>query len=249
MRKHKKLSYYIKYLEIFLILILKVCTSLFPVSLLLFWVISWITSNNSKLFICPFRIFCNCIILTGKLLLTSQENLKDSSMVNRRNCQPSTIYSSWLKSTQLFSISDVQTKMLGFVLCFFYFPKTVFSSVQLSLSHVWLFVTLWIKSVMPSSHLIPCSPLLLLPPIPPSIRVFSNESTLHMRWPKDWSFSFSISPSSEHPVLISFRRDWLESKGLSRVFSNTIVQKHQFFGAQLSSQSNYHIHTWPLEKP
>ena len=66
-----------------------------------------------------------------------------------------------------------------------------------------------IKSVMPSSHLILCRPLLLLPLIPPSIRVFSNESTLHMRWPKYWSFSFSISPSNEHPGLISFRMDWL----------------------------------------
>ena len=75
-----------------------------------------------------------------------------------------------------------------------------------------------IKSVMPSSHLILCRPLLLLPPIPHSIRVFSNESTLHMRWPKYWSFSFSISPSNEHPGLISFRMDgWisLQSKGLS----------------------------------
>ena len=67
-----------------------------------------------------------------------------------------------------------------------------------------------IESVMPSSHLILCHPLLLLPPIPPSIRVFSNESTLHMRWPKYWSFSFSISPSNEHPGLISLRRDWLD---------------------------------------
>ena len=63
---------------------------------------------------------------------------------------------------------------------------------------------------MPSSHLILCCPLLLLPPIPPSIRVFSNESTLHMRWPKYWSFSFSIIPSEEHPGLISFRMDWLD---------------------------------------
>ena len=67
-----------------------------------------------------------------------------------------------------------------------------------------------IESVMPSSHLILCRPLLLLPPIPPSIWVFSNESTLHMRWPKYWSFSFSISPSSEHPGLISFTMDWLD---------------------------------------
>ena len=67
-----------------------------------------------------------------------------------------------------------------------------------------------IESVMPSSHLILCRPLLLLPPIPPSIRVFSNESTLLMRWPKYWSFSFSINPSKEHPGLISFRMDWLD---------------------------------------
>ena len=109
-----------------------------------------------------------------------------------------------------------------------------------------------IELVMPSSHLILCCPLFLLPPIPPSIRVFSNESTLGMRWPKYWSFSFSISPSNEHPGLISFRMDSLDLlavQGLSRVFSNTIVQKHQFFGAQLPSQSNSHIHTWPLEKP
>ena len=100
-----------------------------------------------------------------------------------------------------------------------------------SLSHVRLFVTPWIaarqaslsitnswsspklmsiESVMPSSHLILCCPLLLLLPIPPSIRVFSNESTRHMRWPKYWSFSFSIIPSNEHPGLISFRMDWLD---------------------------------------
>ena len=79
-----------------------------------------------------------------------------------------------------------------------------------------------LESVMPSSHLILYCPLLLLPPIPPSIRVFSNESTLCMRWPKYWSFSFSIIPSKEHPGLISFRMDWLDLlavQGLSRVFS------------------------------
>ena len=103
-----------------------------------------------------------------------------------------------------------------------------------------------IQSVMPSSYLILCHPLLLLPPIRPSIRVFSNESTFLMRWPKYWSFSFSISPSKEHPGLISFRMTgWisLQSKGLSRIFSNTTVQKHQFISAQPSSQSNSHIHT------
>ena len=130
------------------------------------------------------------------------------------------------------------------------FSKCV-SSVQL-LSHVWFFATPWIaacqaslsntnsqsslklksiESVMPSSHLILCRPLLLLPPIPPSIRVFSNESTLHMG-PKYWSFCFNISPSKEHPGLITLKwTGWisLQSKGLSRVFSNTTVQKHQFF--------------------
>ena len=67
-----------------------------------------------------------------------------------------------------------------------------------------------IESVMPSNHLLLCRPLLLLPPIPPSIRIFSNESTLHMRWPKSWSFSFNISPSKEHPELISFKMDWFD---------------------------------------
>ena len=126
-----------------------------------------------------------------------------------------------------------------------------------SLSHVQLFATPWnaahqaslsitnfqslprfmsIESVMPSNHLILFCPLLLLPLIFPSIRVFSNESVLHIRWPKYWSFSFNISPSNEYSGLISL--GWtgltsLQSKGLSRVFSNTTVQKHQFFGAQL----------------
>ena len=95
---------------------------------------------------------------------------------------------------------------------------------------------IFIESVMPSNHLILCHPLLLLPSIIPSIRVFSNESALRIRWPKYWSFSFNISSSNEHPELISFSLvgSDLQSKGLSRVFSNTTVQKHQFFGAQLS---------------
>ena len=85
----------------------------------------------------------------------------------------------------------------------------------------------------------------------PSIRIFSTESVLHIKWPNYWHFS--ISPSNEHPGLIWVDPGWtgwisLQSKGLSRVFSNTTVQKHQFFGAQLSLQSNSHIHTWPLEK-
>ena len=108
-----------------------------------------------------------------------------------------------------------------------------------------------IESMMPSSHLI-CHPLLLLPPVPPSIRVFSSESDLCIRWPKYWNFSFNISPSNEHPGLISFRMDWLDLlavQGTFQVVFYTTVQKHQFFGAQLSTQSNSHVHTWPLEKP
>ena len=109
-----------------------------------------------------------------------------------------------------------------------------------------------IESVMPSSHLIFCRPLLLLPPSPPSIRVFSNESTLRMRWPKYWSFSFSISPSNEHPGWISFRVDWLDLlavqgtlKSLLQHHSSkaSILQCSAFFTVQLS------IHTWPQEKP
>ena len=99
-----------------------------------------------------------------------------------------------------------------------------------------------IESVMPSNHLILCCSLLLLPSIFPSIRVFSNESVLCIRWPKYWSFSFSISPSNEYSRLISFRMDWLDLlavQGLSRIFSNTTVQKHwiqcsAFFIVQLS---------------
>ena len=121
------------------------------------------------------------------------------------------------------------------------------SQAPLSFTISWsLLKFISMESVMPSNHLILCWPLLLLPSILPSIRVFSSESTPRMRWPKYWSFSFSISPSNEHPGLISFRMTgWisLQSKGLSRVFSKATVQKHQFFGAQLSSQSNSHIHT------
>ena len=146
-----------------------------------------------------------------------------------------------------------------------------FSSVQ-SLSHVWLLATPFAalqaslsitnsrsslritptESVMLSSHLILCRPLLLLPPIPPSIRVFSNESALCIN-------GQSIGVSTSTSVLPVNIQDWsplawtgwisLQSKGSSSILSNTTVQKHQFFGTQLSSQSNSHIHTWPLEKP
>ena len=129
-------------------------------------------------------------------------------------------------------------------------PWTAARQASLSITNSQsLFKLMSIASVMPSSHLILCRPLLLLPSIFPSIRVFSDESVLRMRWPKYWSFSFSISPSNEYSGLISFRIDWLDLLAVqgTLVFSNTTVQKHQFFGTQLS-QSNSHIHTWPLEK-
>ena len=147
-------------------------------------------------------------------------------------------------------------RWLGMLSLFFYFSYTY--SVQLSRSIVSDSATPWtearqaslsiinswswckfmsIESVMPSNHLTLCCPLLLPPSIFPSIRVFSNESVIPIRWPKYWSFYFSISPSSEYqgwfPLGLT---SWisLQSKGLSRVFSNTTVQEHQFFSAQLS---------------
>ena len=136
------------------------------------------------------------------------------------------------------------------------------SSVQ-SLSHVWLFATPWtaarqaslfitssqrppklmsIESVMPSNHLILCHPLLLLPSIFPSIRVFSNESAIHIRWPKYWSFCFNISPSNEHPGLISFRMDWLDLLAVQGTLKSlqhhspkaSILPHSAFFIVQLS---------------
>ena len=121
-------------------------------------------------------------------------------------------------------------------------------SFTISLS---LFKPMSIKLLVPSKHLTLCRPLLLPPSIFPSIRVFFSKSGLHIRWPKYWSFIFSISPSSEYSGLISFRNTLigltglisLQSKELSRVFSNTTVQKHQFFSVQLSLWSSSHIHT------
>ena len=110
-----------------------------------------------------------------------------------------------------------------------------------------------IESVMTSNHLLICLPLLLLPSILSSIRAFPNESALHSRCPKYWSFSFSISPSSEYSGRISFRIDWLDLlavQELSRVFSISTIWKYQFFSAQQSSLcSSSHMHTWLLEKP
>ena len=136
-----------------------------------------------------------------------------------------------------------------------------------SQSHVQLFVTLWatvhqaslfftisqsllklmsIELMMTSNHLILCHPLLLPPSIFPSIRVFSNESAFSTRWPKYWSFSFSISPSNEYSGLISFTVDWLDLvavQGTLKSLLQTTIQRYQFFGTLPSLWSNSHIHT------
>ena len=154
-----------------------------------------------------------------------------------------------------------------FNICYILFNRCVFShSVQL-LCHVQLFANPWTSAQHASlsfpnsqsllkfmsiqlNHLILCHLLFLLPSVFPSIRVSSSESVLCIRWSKYWCFSFS--PSNGYSGLISFRITGLislQSKGLSRVFSSTTVEKHQFFGAQLASWSNSHIHTRLLEKP
>ena len=184
-------------------------------------------------------------------------------MLNSRHCMNPITYlpSLYYQMSKILNFAFLQWI---FCICIFFHTKIIcFGSVQ-SLSHVWLFVTPWsaarqaslsitnsrsppkpmsIELVMPSTHLILCCPLLLLPSIFPSIRVFSNESTLRMRWPKYWRLSFNISLSNEHPGLISFRMDWLDLlavqgtlKSLRQHHSSkaSILQCSAFFIVQLS---------------
>ena len=184
------------------------------------------------------------------------------------------LITSWLVDL----LSDCLNKLLNYTaeLCISVLNvstlKHTIHSVQL-LSRVQLFSTLWIAArqaslfitisqsllklmsinpVMPSNHLILCRPLLLPPSIFPSIRVFSNESALCIRWPKYWTFSFSISPSNEHTGLICFRMDGLDLLAVQGTLKS-LLQHHSLKAsilcAQLSSPSNSHIHTWLLEKP
>ena len=136
---------------------------------------------------------------------------------------------------------------------FFVTPRTAICQVSLSITNSWRLLKLMsIKSVMPSNHLILCHPLLLLPSIFPSIRVFSNESALHIRWPKYWNFSFNISLSNEYSGLISLRIDWLDLlvvQGTLKSLLQCHSSKASFFGAQLPLLSNSHNHTWLLKKP
>ena len=163
------------------------------------------------------------------------------------------------KALLLFLFSRHFTDLLHseLLFCSYCFTAYDIRKVQ-SLSHVQLFATPWtaahqaslsitnswsppklmsIESVMPSNNLIVCHPLLLLPSIFPSIRVFSNESALRIRWPKNWSFSFKISSTNEHPGLISFRMDWLGLLAVQGTLKSLLqhhTSEHQFFGAQLS---------------
>ena len=135
--------------------------------------------------------------------------------------------------------------------CLFVTPWTAACQASLSITNSRSLLKLMsIESVMLPNHLILCCPLLLLPSIFPSIRVFSSESVLCIRWPKYWSFSFSISPSMNIQGWFPLGSTSLilQSKRLLRVFSSSTVWKHQFFGAQPSLRSNSHIHTWLLEK-
>ena len=148
---------------------------------------------------------------------------RDQTLVS---CTAGGFFTVWAIISSVQSLSCIQL---------FATPWTAACQASLSITNSWSLLKLMsIESVMPSNHLILCHPPLLPPSIFPSIRVFSNETALRIRWPKYWNFTFNISPSNEHSGLISFRIvGWifLQSKGLSRVFSNTTVQKHQLFGA------------------
>ena len=144
------------------------------------------------------------------------------------------------------STFSVQFSSVSQWCCLFATPWIAARQASLSIPNFWSFLKLMpIKSVMPSNHLILCHPVLLLSLIFPSIRVFSNESVLHIRWPKYWSFSFSISPSNDCSGLISFRIDWLDLlvvQGTLKSLPQHHSSKHQFFGTQLSLCYNSHIH-------
>ena len=167
------------------------------------------------------------------------------------NNQPTNTWSQFYFNMDILNVDRyldlvlIRIKYWRYFYCSLLSYRYIVLSIQ-SLSHVQMFVTPWItagqaslsitncqslpklmsiESVIPSSHLILCCPLLFLPPIPPSIRVFSSESTLHMRWPKYWSFSLSISPSNEHPGLISFKMDWLDLHAVQGTLKS-LLQHH-----------------------
>ena len=193
------------------------------------------------------------MIFSSHLILSNVSHLEPSNCFNnsllrkKRNFMPRTLWILiWFISS---SVSSVQS--LSHVLLFAT-PWTPAGQASLTITNSWsLLKLMFIELVMPSNHLIFCRPILLPLSIFPSIRVFSNESVLHIRWPKDCCFSFSISPSKEYSGLISFRMDWLDLlaiQGTLKSLPQHHSSKASFFGVQLSSKSNSHIHTWLLEK-
>ena len=174
------------------------------------------------------------VILKCYLLEISKCSLKVEEFVCINTC----VCTSWEQSSWLRLLSSVQFGQSLSHVRLIVTPWTAARQASLSItSSQSLLKLMFSVSVMPSNHLILCCPLLLQPSIFPSIRVFSNESVFHIRWPKYWSFSFNISPSNEHPGLISFRMDWLDLgavQGALKSPLHTTVQKHQFFVAQLS---------------
>ena len=167
-------------------------------------------------------------------------------------CDEAEVFPVPLSSLPLCPAQDVLVLSLSCVQ-FFVTPWTSALQALLSFTMSWsLLRFMSVELVISSKHLVLCCSLLLLPSIFPSIRVFSNESALRIRWPKSWSFSFSIIPSNGYSGFFSFRIDWFDIpavQGLSRVFFSTTIWKHQFLRTQPSLWSNSHVHAWLLEKP
>ena len=181
--------------------------------------------------------------LENSAVATGLEKVSFHSNPKERQCQR--MFKLWHNCTHLSSVQSLSCVRL------FVTPWIAAHQASLSITNSWSSHKLRsIESVIPSSHLILCHPLLLLPPIPPSIRVFSNELTLRMRWPKYWSFSFTINPSKEHPGLISFRMDWLDLPVVQGTLKSllqhhnskaSILQRSAFFTVQVSHP--YMTHT------
>ena len=171
-------------------------------SSLLAWEIPWTEEPGKLQFKGSKRVKHNSLIKPSPSSFCRTLNLAKSQYSHPHRVLNNTIMLSYLTHSSVQSLSRVRLLVTPWIAA-----RQASLSITNSRSSLKL---MSIESVMPSSHLILCRPLLLLPPIPPSIRVFFNESTLHMKWPKYWSFSFSIIPSKEHPRLISFRMDWLD---------------------------------------
>ena len=181
----------------------------------------------------------------------SQASVYTKSCFSNNNNEPLYTVLNIFKAEEVSQFSSVQSLSCVWL---FVVPWIAARQASLSITNSWsLFKLMSIESVMPSSHLILCHPLLLLPSIFPSSRVFSNESVLCIRWPKYWSFSFNISPSNEYSGLISFRMDLLDllvvQGTLKSFFPNSTAQNNQLFSTQSSLWSSSHIHTWLLENP